>query len=62
LITRVEECERENTELRINGEKLLEDEKKRLNEEVDELKKRELRLEEAISAKFEEEILAMQME
>lgn len=62
MITRVEECERENTELRINGEKLLEDEKKRLNEEVDELKKRELRLEEAISAKFEEEILAMQME
>jgi len=62
LITRVEECERENTELRINGEKLLEEEKKRLNDEVDELKKRELRLEEAISAKFEEEILAMQME
>ena len=62
MITRVEECERENTELRINGEKLLEEEKKRLNDEVDELKKRELRLEEAISAKFEEEILAMQME
>lgn len=62
MITRVEECERENTELRINGEKLLEEEKKRLNDEVDELKKREMRLEEAISAKFEEEILAMQME
>ncbi|CDW87568.1 UNKNOWN [Stylonychia lemnae] len=62
LITRVEECERENTELRIRGDQKIEDEKKKLLQEVEELKKNEQQLEEALSSRFEEEIIRIQIE
>jgi hypothetical protein len=61
-MSRVEEIERENTELRTNGDAILDREKKLLLEEVEEIRKREENLERELSEKLEQEILRMQTE
>jgi hypothetical protein len=61
-MTRVEEIERENTELRTNGDAILDRENKLLLEEVEEIRKREENLERELSEKLEQEILRMQTE
>lgn len=45
LLARVEECERENTEMRIAGDKRIEEEKRKLLLEVEEIRQREEKLE-----------------
>ena len=47
-MARVEEVERENTDLRINCDKKLDEEKRKLLEEVEEIRKREEALENEI--------------
>ena len=45
MLARVEECERENTEMRISGDKRIEEEKRKLLAEVEEIRQREEKLE-----------------
>lgn len=44
-MARIAECERENVELKLKGDKRIEEEKKKLLEEVEEIRKREEKLE-----------------
>ena len=62
LISRVDECERENTELRLDGEQKLDEEKMKLLQEVEEIRKREDLMEREIQDKIEGEILRMHHE
>lgn len=48
LISRVDECERENTDLRLDGEQKLDLEKMKLLQEVEEIRKREEMMEREI--------------
>jgi hypothetical protein len=59
LLSRVEEAERENTDLRITGEQKLDEEKRKLLEEVEEIRKKEELMEREISDKIEGEIMRM---
>jgi hypothetical protein len=58
----VDECERENTELRLDGEQKLDEEKMKLLQEVEEIRKREELMEREIQDKIEGEILRMHHE
>ena len=62
MISRVDECERENTELRLDGEQKLDEEKMKLLQEVEEIRKREELMEREIQDKIEGEILRMHHE
>jgi hypothetical protein len=44
-MTRLEECERENTALRIQGDKRIEEEKRKLLDEVEDIRRKEEKLE-----------------
>lgn len=61
-MSRLEESEKENTELRLKGDKKIEEEKMKLLKEVEEIRTREEMLEKEIQLKLEEEILRMQQE
>ncbi len=56
----MEEIERDNTDLRTNGDAILAREKKLLLEEVEEIRKRKGTLERDLSEKLEQEIQRMQ--
>ena len=58
----MDECERENTELRLDGEQKLDEEKMKLLQEVEEIRKREELMEREIQDKIEGEILRMHHE
>eukprot|EP00347_Sterkiella_histriomuscorum_P022602 403337865 len=62
LLTRIEECERENTEMRIAGDSKIDEEKRKLLLEVEEIRQREEKLDQEIQQKLEEEIIRMQIE
>ena len=48
LLSRIEECERENTEMRIAGDSKIDEEKRKLLLEVEEIRQREEKLEQEI--------------
>lgn len=62
MISRLAEVERENTDFRINSDKLLIEEKRRLLMEVEEIRRREESLEAELSEKLETEIARMNSE
>lgn len=57
LIARLSESEKENVEFKIQGEKRIDEEKRNLLHEVEEIKKREEQLEQEIKQKIEEEMI-----
>jgi hypothetical protein len=59
MISRLSEVERENTDYRIKADKMLTEEKLKLVNEVEELKKREETLEGELAEKLEREIARM---
>jgi hypothetical protein len=59
-MARIADCEKENVSLKIEGDKRIDEEKRKLLEEVEEIRKREEKLEVEIQQKIEEEIVRMQ--
>ena len=59
MLSRVEETEKENTDLRLSADQRFNEEKALLLQEVDEIRKREEAMEKEIQEKLESEILKM---